>query len=206
MLSPLEPVAVQSEAELLARLVPGEDGLVIAWRGSRATFLPKVWDQLRDPVEFLRHLKHKAGWSPDFWAEDVEVWRYFTESVAAPGTNRRRMSHVHASPSPCCSAASSPPCSWSPSRPASTSRCGSGAGSPPSPTAGGPGRRSRTRTSASSPSTRGCSTRNAGSTARVGWFVAIMLLGNIAMAIYVLAQLARLRPGEPAANLLLRRE
>lgn len=89
VLSPLEPVAVQSEAELLARLVPGEDGLVIAWRGSRATFLPKVWDQLRDPVEFLRHLKHKAGWSPDFWAEDVEVWRYFTESVAAPGTNRR---------------------------------------------------------------------------------------------------------------------
>lgn len=89
VLSPLEPVAVQSEADLLARLVPGEDGLVIAWRGSRATFLPKVWDQLRDPVEFLRHLKHKAGWSPDFWAQDVEVWRYFTESVAAPGTNRR---------------------------------------------------------------------------------------------------------------------
>ena len=41
---------------------------------------------------------------------------------------------------------------------------------------------------------------------RLGWFVAIMLLGNIAMAIYVLTQLARLRPGEPAANLLLRRE
>ena len=89
VLSPLDPVAVRSEAELLARLVPGEDGLVLAWRGSRATFLPKVWEQLRDPVEFLRHLKHKAGWSPDFWAEDLEVWRYFTESVSAPGTNRR---------------------------------------------------------------------------------------------------------------------
>jgi hypothetical protein len=45
-----------------------------------------------------------------------------------------------------------------------------------------------------------------GSIARVGWFVAIMLLGNIAMATYVLMQLARLRPGEPVANLLLRRE
>lgn len=89
VLSPLEPVVVRSEAELLARLVPGEDGLVLAWRGSRATFLPKVWEQLGDPVEFLRHLKHKAGWSADFWAEDVEVWRYFTESAAAPGTNRR---------------------------------------------------------------------------------------------------------------------
>jgi hypothetical protein len=45
-----------------------------------------------------------------------------------------------------------------------------------------------------------------GLAARVGWFVAIMLLGNFAMATYVLAQLARLRPGEPVANLLLRRE
>jgi uncharacterized protein len=89
VLSPLERVTVRSEAELLAGLVPGEDGLVVAWHGSRATFLPKVWEQLRNPVDFLRHLKHKAGWSADFWAEDVEVWRYVTESVAAPGTNRR---------------------------------------------------------------------------------------------------------------------
>jgi AmmeMemoRadiSam system protein A len=86
VLSPLERVAVRSEAELLAGLAPGEDGLVIAWRGSRATFLPKVWEQLRDPVDFLRHLKHKAGWSPDFWAEDVEVWRYFTEVLAVEGS------------------------------------------------------------------------------------------------------------------------
>jgi hypothetical protein len=42
--------------------------------------------------------------------------------------------------------------------------------------------------------------------ARVGWFVAIMLLGNFAMATYVLLQLSRLRPGEPIATLLLRRE
>jgi len=41
--------------------------------------------------------------------------------------------------------------------------------------------------------------------ARAGWFVAIMLLGNIAMAVYVLLQLARLRPGEPVAQLLLRK-
>jgi hypothetical protein len=45
-----------------------------------------------------------------------------------------------------------------------------------------------------------------GSIARPGWFVAIMLLGNFAMATYVLMQLARLRPGEPVAHLLLRRE
>jgi len=40
---------------------------------------------------------------------------------------------------------------------------------------------------------------------RLGWFVAIMLLGNMAMAAYVLWQLSRLAPGEPASNILLRR-
>jgi hypothetical protein len=39
---------------------------------------------------------------------------------------------------------------------------------------------------------------------RGAWFVAIMLLGNFAMATYVLLQLARLRPGEPLEHLLLR--
>jgi uncharacterized protein len=83
VLSQLERVIVRDEAELLARLVPGSDGLVLAWRGSRATFLPKVWRQLREPGEFVAHLKRKAGWSEDFWAADVEVWRYGTEEFGA---------------------------------------------------------------------------------------------------------------------------
>ena len=41
--------------------------------------------------------------------------------------------------------------------------------------------------------------------ARVGWFVAIMLLGNMAMAAYVLIQLARLEPGQPVASILTAR-
>jgi hypothetical protein len=40
---------------------------------------------------------------------------------------------------------------------------------------------------------------------RAGWFVFVMLFGNIAMAIYMLRELFRLRPDEPVANLLLRR-
>ena len=42
-------------------------------------------------------------------------------------------------------------------------------------------------------------------TARASWFVAIMLLGNMAMATYVLIQLSRLGKDEPVANILLRR-
>ena len=41
---------------------------------------------------------------------------------------------------------------------------------------------------------------------RLGWFAAIMLLGNMAMAAYVLLQLHRLPAGRPAAEILLRSE
>jgi hypothetical protein len=40
---------------------------------------------------------------------------------------------------------------------------------------------------------------------RIGWFVGIMLLGNIAMSAYVLLQLARLKPGESMPALLANR-
>ena len=40
--------------------------------------------------------------------------------------------------------------------------------------------------------------------ARLGWFVAIMTLGNIATSLYLLIELARLRPDEPLERLLLR--
>ena len=46
-------------------------------------------------------------------------------------------------------------------------------------------------------------------TTRVGrmvWFVLIMLLGNIAMSVYVLRELYRWRSDEPFTTLLLRRE
>ncbi len=41
--------------------------------------------------------------------------------------------------------------------------------------------------------------------AKLLWFIAIMALGNMAMAGYVLLQLRKLAPGEPIANVLVRR-
>jgi len=40
---------------------------------------------------------------------------------------------------------------------------------------------------------------------RAAWFLAIMLLGNIAMSVYMLRELSRLRDDEPLESLLLRR-
>jgi Protein of unknown function (DUF1475) len=37
---------------------------------------------------------------------------------------------------------------------------------------------------------------------RIAWFIAIMLLGNMAMSAYVLAQLLRLRPDQEASAML----
>jgi AmmeMemoRadiSam system protein A len=84
VLSALEPVEWSDEADLLRRLRPGVDGLVLEHDGHRGTFLPAVWRQLPAPGDFLRQLKRKAGLAPDFWAPDVRVSRYTVESWTEP--------------------------------------------------------------------------------------------------------------------------
>lgn len=83
VLSPLQPVTVASEQDLLTRMVPGEAGWVLQDDGNRGTFLPSVWSSLGEPAEFLRQLKIKAGLSPDYWSGTLEIWRYTTDSFAA---------------------------------------------------------------------------------------------------------------------------
>ena len=58
------------------QLRPGIDGLVFECHGRRSTFLPQVWEQLPTPAAFIGQLKHKAGFSTDFWAGAVRLHRY----------------------------------------------------------------------------------------------------------------------------------
>jgi AmmeMemoRadiSam system protein B/AmmeMemoRadiSam system protein A len=76
LLEPAQPLAADTETEVHAALRPGVDGVILEWRGRRATFLPQVWEQLPQPREFLDALKHKAGLPTDFWAEDLKLSRY----------------------------------------------------------------------------------------------------------------------------------
>ena len=76
LLSPCEPCELGSQEEVLARLRPGVDGIVLEFQGRRSTFLPQVWEQLPDPWDFLAHLKRKAGLPAAFWHPDVRLWRY----------------------------------------------------------------------------------------------------------------------------------
>jgi len=81
ILTPAEPVAFTSEQDLISQLQPGIDGLILEEGRRRGTFLPSVWEQLPDPEQFLRHLKQKAGLAPDYWSENIRIYRYRTEMI-----------------------------------------------------------------------------------------------------------------------------
>jgi AmmeMemoRadiSam system protein B/AmmeMemoRadiSam system protein A len=78
-----EPLAAASASEAQALLRPHVDGVLLEWRGARATFLPQVWEQLCDPAAFLRALRRKAGLPADFWAEDLRLSRYRVRKFVA---------------------------------------------------------------------------------------------------------------------------
>jgi hypothetical protein len=54
-------VRFADEADLLAQLRPGEDGVILEHEGRRATYLPQVWEGLPDKRRFLEELAKKAG-------------------------------------------------------------------------------------------------------------------------------------------------
>lgn len=76
LLTPAQPLEFENEAHALNQLRPGVDGLILQFGRYRSTFLPQVWETLPDPASFIGHLKRKAGLSPDFWHEDLQLLRY----------------------------------------------------------------------------------------------------------------------------------
>lgn len=76
LLSSPEPLEVANEADAIARLRPGIDGVILSGAGRRATFLPQVWEQLPEPTAFLASLKRKAGLPADWWGADARLQRY----------------------------------------------------------------------------------------------------------------------------------
>lgn len=76
LLSPMQTLHFGSEAEALAQLRPGVDGVVFQYGARRSTFLPQVWEQLPDTGDFMAQLKRKAGLPPGFWHEEVQLQRY----------------------------------------------------------------------------------------------------------------------------------
>ncbi len=76
LLSGQQPVSFTSEADVLAQLRPGIDGVVLEYGQHRSTFLPQVWETLPEPGQFLAKLKAKAYLPEDFWDEGIRLSRY----------------------------------------------------------------------------------------------------------------------------------
>ena len=76
LLSPTTAMEVLDEADALAQMRPGVDGIVFQYGHYRSTFLPQVWEHFLQPRDFLAMLKRKAGLPDDFWADEVELRRY----------------------------------------------------------------------------------------------------------------------------------
>ncbi len=77
-LTPTQPLEYTDWRDLIAKLRPGIDGVLIRDEFQRATFLPQVWDKIPDPQEFLTHLCYKMGAPGERWRTkklDVSIYQ-----------------------------------------------------------------------------------------------------------------------------------
>ncbi len=83
VLTPPQPLDFDGPDDLIRKLRPNVDGVIIERGWHRATFLPQVWEQLPEPEEFLAHLCYKAGLPVNAWRwPDLKVSIYQVEEFA----------------------------------------------------------------------------------------------------------------------------
>ena len=85
LLSASRAMRFSDQADLLAQLRPGVDGLIIRDGEKGGLFLPSVWESLPQPAEFLGHLKVKAGLEASHWSADFKAARFTTVSTSFSG-------------------------------------------------------------------------------------------------------------------------
>ena len=64
------------EEDLLNKIAPNLDGIIIKDGDKQAVFLPSVWKQLPDKRDFLNALKVKAGFTQDYFSDTLEAYRF----------------------------------------------------------------------------------------------------------------------------------
>ena len=75
-----EHLEYSSPEDLLEKLEPGRDGVILRDDWKRATFLPQVWEKVNSKEEFLAQLCRKMGVVGDHWRrKHLEVLTYQVE-------------------------------------------------------------------------------------------------------------------------------
>ena len=67
--------------DLVKKVTPKVDGLILKHHGYQGTFLPQVWEQLPTSELFLEHLSLKAGANPSIYAEHPTIYRYRVNAI-----------------------------------------------------------------------------------------------------------------------------
>ena len=81
-----KPLAFNSPEDLLAKLRPNVDGVVLDVEGRKATFLPQVWEKLPDKRLFMSQLSQKAGLPANAWTQPgASVMTYQVEAFKEEG-------------------------------------------------------------------------------------------------------------------------
>ena len=73
------PVALEYKDanDLLSKLHPFVDGVILRDGFQRTTFLPQVWEKIPDPADFLDNLCYKMRATPDLWrSKHLDVLTY----------------------------------------------------------------------------------------------------------------------------------
>ncbi|MBN2148488.1 MAG: AmmeMemoRadiSam system protein A [Anaerolineales bacterium] len=75
-----KPLEYENAQDMLSKLRPGVDGVVLRDGYQRATFLPQVWEKIPHPADFLGQLCQKMGAAADLWKrKKLEVLVYQVE-------------------------------------------------------------------------------------------------------------------------------
>jgi AmmeMemoRadiSam system protein A len=83
VLTPPVELRHRGGGDLLEKLRPGIDGVILKKGRQSATFLPQVWEQLEEPSLFLAHLCLKAGLPKECWMTDeLSIETYQVESFS----------------------------------------------------------------------------------------------------------------------------
>ena len=81
LLTGFEEIKFSSYDDLLKQIKPKTDGLLIKDGKRQGVFLPTVWEDIPNKKEFLTELKIKAGLSPTYWSDNIEVFRFRTVEI-----------------------------------------------------------------------------------------------------------------------------